>query len=404
MNFEQAERLSKSVCSDTECCGIDGIADSDLFTDMFSYKQSSSCAKESAYNVCVESGKELCQVFNGTLRKDGFVEAITSDMSIGIVLMVMLGSIIYALFCEYAHRQRVHTRSTESSVQQQQHYSENEEAFRTMLDERHSNKDALRWDLHFVDNKMERAYEFDRCNAHLFRSRCSSIVLLSCSFYYVGTDPSIFLVGFLPSFATFLFTFPPVLTKFVGVGVSLNNNVWFSCQVFFLLALLDLQNSTRKLEIMLLFLVYASINTLHWTMSSSQWFQRLQSSLFVCAAQMYIMYSTKTVGAGIPAIGGREGLLQLGSTGCTSFDEYLGGESDSGVQIASWNAFPAISLIPSFDARVWSSCSQRSTNFSFLKAALFLLLHLAMMVYTQFYHEMEMRLYFVSNFKKKRLD
>ena len=34
---------------------------------------------------------------------------------------------------------------------------------------------------------------------------------------------------------------------------------------------------------------------------------------------------------------------------------------------------------------------------------MFLVLHWTMMLYTQFYHEMDMRLYFVSNFKK-RLD
>ena len=101
MNFEHAERLSKSVCSDTECCGMDGIVDSELFTDIFSYKQSSSCAKESAYEVCVESGKELCQVFNGTLRKDGVVRMITNTEGVVFAFVVMLGSIIYALDMEY---------------------------------------------------------------------------------------------------------------------------------------------------------------------------------------------------------------------------------------------------------------------------------------------------------------
>ena len=77
---------------------------------------------------------------------------------------------------------------------------------------------------------------------------------------------------------------------------------------------------------------------------------------------------------------------------CTGSDEYLGGESDSGVQIANWNAYPLIQIIPDFDSFKYNmSCATKSANFTFLKQTLFVLLLWAMTTYTGYYAELEKR-------------
>jgi hypothetical protein len=98
------------------------------------------------------------------------------------------------------------------------------------------------------------------------------------------------------------------------------------------------------------------------------WFRKALVTLMVC-----FLYTTVAL---------------LSIRDCLAFDQFLNGEEDTGLQIAKYNFYPSIQIVPDYDSFKYNmSCSQRTEDFNFIKQNMFVYVTSSIMWYTTYYQE-----------------
>ncbi|GMI20739.1 hypothetical protein TrCOL_g9736 [Triparma columacea] len=359
------------------------------------------CPKDQAKEICEKKAIGLCEIaFDKGFYKFELYQKISNTTSVILAVVVMLFSITYAVYSEMTHRDRVRTRlkkQMEDSLSFKQNSAkiapegsdmaardsrsqEKDEKFFQMLTTESGAKQVgtIRWwDINFMEQEMEDnyrkmlnleklkeirymivvgiivvfGYQYSIINSRvtinwtlriLLLVYCSLVIPLTYKSYYTKSEV----------FAELMFS------NFMIVGVF----------IFLLIAWMDRFVGTPTDSFLLMSLVFF-FQIIIMYITGIVWFRKFIINFAVSMFYIFISFSS--------------------IHDCTGYDEFLDGESDSGVQIAPFNAYPLLQLIPDFDTFKYNmSCAQKSENFNFAKQTMFVVLLWVMTSYTGYWQEL----------------
>mmetsp|Transcript_6336 Transcript_6336/g.12510 ORF Transcript_6336/g.12510 Transcript_6336/m.12510 type:complete len:994 (-) Transcript_6336:76-3057(-) len=371
------------------------------------------CSETVAREICIKQAETLCNKtfapsigdIGGIYKLENSPSSVLRDYGTHLIFFIMFGSIIYALYSEKIHRDRVLARQRkqqEDSISYKQSTAKiAPEGLEVSRDRRNEEKDnqffemltsdsgakrhgTIRWwDINFLEQEMEDAFRKTMHLEKLMEFRILIIVGLVVVFGYqfsivnsrvtIKWPHRIILAVYcclvIPLTIRENFVKYQVLSEFM-----FSNTMILVSVIFLMIAYLDKFEGTPTQSYLLMGLVFF-FQIIIMYVTGIVWFRKILINLFVAVVYIYIAMNNRR--------------------SCIGYDQFLNGPGDGGEQISQWNAYPLLQLIPDYDTFKYNmSCGPIAERADLIKQVMFVLMLWAVTSYTGYYQEQVKRVEF----------